>query len=100
MASDRVKGDRREDRAFVLLLSVVSIICGLVKQKIKDKKNERKEEERRTNDSTWKQIIIIIIIIVIVLITHIHSDWVTRNRRNTNDLTKWSDCEPRPSCGN
>jgi hypothetical protein len=68
LASDLVRGDRREDRAFALLLSAVPIICGLVKQKIKDKGRER----GRTNDPTRKQIIII------VLITHAHSDWVTK----------------------
>jgi hypothetical protein len=51
LASDRVKGDRREDRAFVLLLSGVPIICGLVKQKIK-KKKKKPGERGRTNDPT------------------------------------------------
>jgi uncharacterized membrane protein len=77
LASDRVKGDRREDRAFVLLFSAVLIICDLVKHKIKDKKNEKK----RKNDARTIQhgniiiMIIIIIIIIIVLITHKRSDW-------------------------
>ena len=75
-------GNRREDRAFVLLLSAVPIICSLVKQKVKDRERERerKKEQRRrrgegrwrTNDSTRKQTIIIIVLFVI----HTHSDWV------------------------
>ena len=89
LASDRVSGDRREDRAFFLLLSAGPIICGLLKQKIKDKGRER--ERGRTNDPTRKQIIII------VLITHTHSDWVVKNSRNATDLPKWLDCESRTS---
>ena len=107
LASDRVKGDTerekereqergrgREDRAFVLLLSAVSIICDLVKQKIKRKnrrkrKNERSNMETNNNNNNNNNN---------NRLHHPYIQWLgsKKNRKNTTDLTKWSDCEPRP----